>query len=154
MARSDGIRAPRLHRSIVARTMAMSTVAFLGTSTAPTRTTPNDQTSISGSKLSKINRANTAARHRGQPARGGPSGTWRRGYKGLIEASTQTNPTGPVVCRADSVVVNQPNLSGIAIVWWFPIYNDRDGSDGPSNTMFHSRAGRIIRSVMHFYSSI
>ena len=34
MASSNGIRAPRLHRSIVARTIAMSTVAFLGTSTA------------------------------------------------------------------------------------------------------------------------
>ena len=135
MASSNGIRAPRLHRSIVARTIAMSTVAFLGTSTAYSHDPKRPDLDIWFKTLKNKLGEHCCDTGDGQHV----EAEWdmaKGGYKVLLKHPHRPTQPGRWFAVPDSVVVNQPNLSGIAMVWWFPIYNDRDGSMTPQMRCF------------------
>jgi hypothetical protein len=135
MTNSNGIRAPRLYRSIVARTMALSTVAFLGTSTAY----PHDSKRPELTNWFK-NLKNKAGKRccdsgDGQHA----AAEWdmaKGGYKVMLRHPHRPTEPGQWFDVPASVVIDQPNLSGVAMVWWFPIYNYRDGSMTPELRCF------------------
>ena len=60
----------------------------------------------------------------------------KRGYKVLLK-----DPRWPTERRQwydvpYSVVINQPNLSGIAMVWWWPSYDSNPGPAGPMTPMW------------------
>ena len=53
------------------------------------------------------------------------------GYKVLLKHPHRPTKPGQWFDVPYSAVIDQPNLSGIAMVWWFPIYDFRDGNMTP-----------------------
>jgi hypothetical protein len=47
------------------------------------------------------------------------------GYKALLKHPHRPNEPGQWFDVPDSAVIDQPNLSGVAMVWWHPLYNFR-----------------------------
>jgi hypothetical protein len=47
------------------------------------------------------------------------------GYKVLLKHPHRPNEPGQWFDIPDSAVINQPNLSGVAMVWWWPSYDFR-----------------------------
>ena len=52
--------------------------------------------------------------------------------QGLTKASAQAKRTGQWFDVPSSILIDQPNLSGIAMVWWWPSY----GIDGRMTPMW------------------
>jgi hypothetical protein len=53
------------------------------------------------------------------------------GYKVLLKHPHRPDKTGQWFDVPDAAVIYQPNLSGVAMVWWWPSYDSRDGSMTP-----------------------
>ena len=53
------------------------------------------------------------------------------GYKVLLKDPQRPTELGQWFAVPYSVVIDQPNLSGIAMVWWSPSYDSIDGSMAP-----------------------
>ena len=53
------------------------------------------------------------------------------GYKVLLKHPHKPDEPGQWFKVPNSAVLNQPNLSGVAMVWWWPSYDSRDGSMTP-----------------------
>jgi len=64
----------------------------------------------------------------------------RRGYKVLLTNPQKPNESGQWFDVPYSAVVDRPNLSGIAMVWWSPSY-DIDGKMTPKWRCFIPGAG-------------
>jgi hypothetical protein len=60
----------------------------------------------------------------------------KRGYKIMLKHPHRPTEPGKWFDVPDSAVVDQPNLSGVAMVWWFPIYTYVDGSMTPEVLCF------------------
>ena len=54
----------------------------------------------------------------------------KRGYKVLLKNPQRPNQSGQWFDVPYSAVIDRPNLSGIAMVWWHPFYSD-DGRMTP-----------------------
>jgi hypothetical protein len=64
----------------------------------------------------------------------------RGGYKVLLKNPQNPNESGSWFDVPDYAVVNQPNLNGVAMVWWYPSY-DEDGKMTPHVRCFIPGAG-------------
>ena len=53
------------------------------------------------------------------------------GYRVLLKHPHRPTEPGQWYDVPSSVVLNQPNLNGMAMVWWSPSYDSRDGSMTP-----------------------
>jgi hypothetical protein len=62
------------------------------------------------------------------------------GYKVLLKHPHRPNEPGRWFDVPNSIVINQPNLSGIAMVWWSPAY-DNNGGMTPTWRCFIPGAG-------------
>ena len=115
----NGGRSTRLYRLILARMMALSAVTFLGISTAY----PHDpmHPHLNAWFQSLKNKA-------GEPCCDSGDGQhaeaeWdmaRSGYKVLLKDPNWPNEPGQWFDVPYSIVIDQPNLSGVAMVWWWP----------------------------------
>ena len=65
----------------------------------------------------------------------------RAGYKVLLKHPHRPNEPGQWFDVPYSAVIDQPNLSGIAMVWWWPSYDSRDGKMTPMWRCFIPGAG-------------
>ena len=129
MTGSNGCRAHR-YRLIIASTVGLSAAAFLGISTAY----PHDlmRPELNNWFKSLKNKA-------GVPCCDGGDGQhveaeWdmtKSGYRVLLKHPHRPNEPGRWFDIPNSVVIKGQNLSGIAMVWWWPSY-DTDGSMTPS----------------------
>lgn len=131
MLTSPGGRRPtHLYRLIVALMGGVSAVAFLALGTAY----PHDlmRPELNSWFKSLKNRA-------GEPCCDGGDGQhaqaeWdmtKNGYRVLLKHPHRPNEAGRWFDVPNSVVINRQNLSGIAMVWWWPSYDSRDGSMSP-----------------------
>lgn len=119
----NGSRPTRLYRLIVARMMGLSAVAVLGISTAH----PHDpmRQELNAWFQSLKNKA-------GEPCCDTGDGQhaeveWdmaKGGYKVLLKHPHRPNEPGEWFDVQYSAVIDQPNLSGFAMVWWYPFYDD------------------------------
>ena len=121
---------PRLYRSIVARTVGMSAVAFFGISTAY----PHDlkRPELNNWFKGLKNKAGEWCCDSGDGEHA--QAEWdmaKGGYRVLLKHPHRPNEPGRWYDVPDSVVINGPNLSGVAMVWWYPSYDSRDGSLTP-----------------------
>lgn len=127
MTHSNGIRPPRPSRSIVARTLALSAIAFVGTSTA----CPHDLMRPELNTWFKSLK-NKVGKHCCDTGDGQyVEAEWdmaKGGYKVLLKHPHRPADPGQWFDVPDSAVIDQPNLSGVAIVWWYPSYDASDGS--------------------------
>jgi hypothetical protein len=64
----------------------------------------------------------------------------RRGYKVLLKNPQRPDQSGQWFDVPYAVVIERPNLSGMAMVWWWPIY-DTDGTMTPRWRCFIPGAG-------------
>jgi hypothetical protein len=64
----------------------------------------------------------------------------KRGYKVLLKHPHRPNEPGRWFDVPYSVVIDRPNLGGVAMVWWWPSY-DMDGSMTPQWRCFIAGAG-------------
>jgi len=130
-----GNRAPRFYRSTGARTIALSTIVFLSTSTAYSHDPKRPDLDAWFKNLKNKSGKRCCDTGDGQHV----EAEWdmaKRGYKVLLKHPHRPTQPGKWFDVPDSVVIDQPNLSGIAIVWWFPIYNYVDGSMTPEIRCF------------------
>ena len=126
----NGSRPTRPYRLIVARMMGLSAVTFLGIGTAY----PHDpmRPQLNAWFQSLKNKA-------GQPCCDTGDGQtaeveWdmaKGGYKVLLKDPQRPTELGQWFAVPYSVVIDQPNLSGIAMVWWSPSYDSNEGSMTP-----------------------
>ena len=121
---NGGRPTPRLYRLIVARMMGLGAVTLLGIGTAyphdPMRPELNTWFQSLKNKAGQL----CCDTGDGQPA----EVEWdmaKGGYKVLLKHPHRPEP-GQWFDVPYSVVINQPNLSGIAMVWWSP-YDSIDG---------------------------
>jgi hypothetical protein len=131
MTSPNGDRPTRLYRLNVARMMGLSAVAFLGISTAyphdPMRPELNAWFQSLKNKTGEL----CCDTGDGQPA----EVEWdmaKGGYKVLLKHPDRPNEPGKWFDVPYYAVIDQPNLSGIAMVWWHPFYGD----DGRMTPMF------------------
>jgi hypothetical protein len=130
MTSSNGRRPTRLYRLIVACMMGLSAVVFFGISTAY----PHDPMRPELNTWFK-NLKNKA----GEPCCDTGDGQhveaeWdmaKEGYKVLLKDPHRPTKPGQWFDVPYSAVIDQPNLSGIAMVWWSPSYNNIDGRMTP-----------------------
>ena len=126
----NGSRPTRPYRLIVARMMGLSAVTFLGIGTAY----PHDpmRPQLNAWFQSLKNKA-------GQPCCDTGDGQtaeveWDQGRVRLFDfrghPHTPTEP-GQWFDVPSSIVIDRPNLTGIAMVWWSPSYDSSDGSMTP-----------------------
>ena len=123
-------RPTRFYRLIVARMMGLSAVAFLGISTAY----PHDpmRPELNAWFQSLKNKA-------GEPCCDIGDGQhveteWdmaKEGYKVLLKHPHRPTEPGQWFDVPYSAVIDQPNLSGTAMVWWSPSYNSINGRMTP-----------------------
>jgi hypothetical protein len=113
----------RLYRSIVALTIGLSAVACLGIGTAY----PHDP------KRPELNAWFKSLKNKaGKPCCDSGDGQhaqveWdmaKAGYKVLLKDPPRPNEPGQWFDVPYAAGVNRPNLSGIAMVWWWPTYAD------------------------------
>ena len=122
-------RPAHLYRWIVARMVGLSAVAFLGVSTAY----PHDlmRPELDAWFKSLTNKA-------GEPCCDGGDGQhaeaeWdmaKSGYRVRLKHPHRPNEPGRWFDVPNSVVINGQNLSGTAMAWWWPSYDD-DGRMTP-----------------------
>jgi hypothetical protein len=67
----------------------------------------------------------------------------KAGYKVFLKNPKRPNEAGQWFDVPDSVVVERPNLNGIAMVWWHPSY-DIDGKMTPQVALLHSGSRGVI----------
>ena len=130
MTSSSGRLPTRLYRLIVARMMGLSAVAFLGMSIAY----PHDPMRPELNKWFKSlkNKAGERCCDTGDGQHA--EAEWdmaKGGYRVLLKHPHRPTEPGQWFDVPYSVVIDQPNLSGIAMVWWSPSYDNRDGSMTP-----------------------
>ena len=134
-----GGRTTRPCRSIAALIIGLSAAAFLGIGTAY----PHDQ------KRPELNAWFKSLKNKiGEPCCDTGDGEhaeaeWdmaRRGYRVLLKNPQAPNQAGQWFDVPSSAVVDRPNISGIAMVWWWPIY-DIDGTMTPRWRCFIPGAG-------------
>ena len=146
----NGRRPTCPHRLVVARMMGLSAVTFLGISTAH----PHDlmRPQLNAWFQSLTNKAGDLCCDTGdgQPA----EVEWdmaKGGYRVLLKHPHRPAEPGQWFDVPYSVVIDQPNLSGIAMVWWHPFYSDDGrmtpvwrcfiaGPGGSSSLSKHARA--------------
>jgi hypothetical protein len=121
---------PRLYRLIAARTVGISAVAFLGISTAY----PHDlkRPELNNWFKGLKNKAGESCCDSGDGEHA--QAEWdmaKGGYRVLLKHPHRPNEPGRWHDVPNSVVINRPNLSGVAMVWWSPSYDSRDGSMTP-----------------------
>jgi hypothetical protein len=58
------------------------------------------------------------------------------GYKVLLKHPHWPNEPGQWFDVPEDALINQPNLSGVAMVWWWPSYDSGDGSMTPTFRCF------------------
>jgi hypothetical protein len=129
LASPGGRRPSHLCRLIVALWSGVSAVAFLAPGTADAHD-PN-RPELNAWFKSLKNKA-------GEPCCDGGDGEhakaeWdmaKRGYKVLLKHPQRPNEPGQWFDVPYSFVIDQPNLSGVAMVWWWPSYAV-DGSMTP-----------------------
>ena len=115
------------YRLILARMAGFGAVAFLGIGTAY----PHDamRPELNAWFKSLKNKAGVACCDTGDGQH--VEAEWdmgKGGYRVLLKNPQRPNEPGQWFDVPYAVVLNQPNLSGIAMVWWWPRYNSRDGS--------------------------
>ena len=120
----------RLYQLIVARMAGLIAAAFLGISTAYPHDAmrPELNTWFKGLK----NKAGEACCDSGDGHHA--EAEWdmaKGGYRVLLKHPHRPTEPGQWFDVPYSVVIDQPNLSGIAMVWWAPSYDSRDGSMTP-----------------------
>ena len=120
----------RLYRSILARMAGFSAAAFLGISIAY----PHDamRPELNTWFKSLKNKAGEACCDSGDGHH--VEAEWdmaKGGYRVLLKHPHRPTEPGQWFDVPYSVVLNQPNLSGMAMVWWWPRYDSRDGSMTP-----------------------
>jgi hypothetical protein len=130
MTSFNGRRPARLYRLIAARAMGLSAVAFLGISTAY----PHDlmRPELNAWFKSLENKAGERCCDTGDGQH--VEAEWdmaKGGYKVLLKHPHRPTEPGQWFDVPDSAVIDQPNLSGIAMVWWSPSYDSRDGTMTP-----------------------
>ena len=126
----NGGRPTRLYQSIVTLMIGLGAVAFLGIGTAY----PHDP------KRPELNAWFKSLKNKaGEPCCDSGDGQhaeaeWdmaKGGYKVLLKHPHRANEPGQWFDVPYTVVINQPNLSGIAMVWWWPSYDSLDGRMTP-----------------------
>ena len=125
----NGARPTRLYRLIVARMMGLSAVAVLGISTAY----PHDpmRSELDAWFQSLKNKAGEPCCDTGDGQH--TEAAWdmaKGGYRVLLKHPLKPNQPEQWFDVPYSAVIDQPNLSGIAMVWWDPFYDD-DGRMTP-----------------------
>jgi hypothetical protein len=129
----------RLYRSIVALTIGLSAVACLGIGAAYSH----------DPKRPELNAWFKSLKNKvGEPCCDTGDGQhavveWdmaRRGYKVLLKNPQRPDQSGQWFDVPYAVVIERPNLSGMAMVWWWPIY-DTDGTMTPRWRCFIAGAG-------------
>jgi hypothetical protein len=121
MTSSSGRPPTRLYRLIVARMMGLSAVAFLGISTA----SPHDlmRPELNTWFKSLQSKAGDWCCDFGDGQH--VEAEWdmvKGGYRVLLKHPHRPTEPGQWFDVPYSVVIDQPNLSGIAMVWWSPSY--------------------------------
>ncbi|MBR1238368.1 hypothetical protein [Bradyrhizobium sp. AUGA SZCCT0182] len=129
MTNSNG-RPTGLYQLIVARMAGLSAAAFLGISTAY----PHDamRPELNTWFKSLKNKAGEACCDTGDGHHA--EAEWdmaKGGYRVLLKHPHRPTEPGQWFDVPYSVVIDEPNLSGIAMVWWAPSYDSRDGSMTP-----------------------
>lgn len=130
MASSNG-RPVHRYRSIGARALGSVAVTFFGISTCY----PHDPVRPELNAWFKSLKNNA-----GEPCCDGGDGEhaqaeWdmaKSGYRVLLKHPHRPNEPGQWFAVPDSVVINRQNLSGTAMVWWWPSY----GIDGGMTPMW------------------
>lgn len=126
----NGGGSTRLYQSIVTLMIGLGAVAFLGIGTAY----PHDP------KRPELNAWFKSLKNKaGEPCCDSGDGQhaeaeWdmaNGGYKVLLKHPHRPNEPGQWFYVPYTVVLNQPNLSGIAMVWWWPSYDSLDGRMTP-----------------------
>ncbi|MGE9007087.1 hypothetical protein ACO2JO_00780 [Leptospira interrogans] len=123
MTNSNG-RPTRLYRLIVARMAGLSAAAFLGISTAY----PHDamRPELNNWFKSLKNKAGVGCCDSGDGQH--VEAEWdmgKGGYRVLLKHPHRPTEPGQWFDVPYSVVIDQPNLSGVAMVWWWPRYDSR-----------------------------
>jgi hypothetical protein len=126
----NGGRPTGLHRSLVALMIGLSAVAFLEIRTAnahdPKRPELNAWFKSLKNKAGEWCCDNGDGQH--------VEAEWdmaKGGYKVLLKDPHRPTEPGQWFDVPYSAVIDQPNLSGIAMVWWSPSYNNIDGRMTP-----------------------
>ena len=130
MTSSNGRLPPRFYRFIILQVMASSAVAFLGPGTANSHDPVRPELSTWFKSLK--NKA-------GQPCCDTGDGEhveaeWdmaKGGYRVLLRHPHRPTEPRQWFDVPYSVVIDRPNLGGIAMVWWSPSFDERDGSMTP-----------------------
>jgi hypothetical protein len=128
---SNGDGPTRLYRSFVALMIGLSAVAFLGIGTAnshdPKRPELNAWFKNLKNKVGELCCDTGDGQH--------AEAEWdmaKGGYKVLLKHPHRPNEPGQWFDVPSSILIDQPNLSGIAMVWWWPSY----GIDGRMTPMW------------------
>jgi hypothetical protein len=135
----DGRRPAHRRRLVVALMGAMSAVVFLARGTAYAHDPSRPELNVWFKSLK--NKA-------GEPCCDSGDGEqaeveWdmaKKGYRVLLKHPHRPNEPGQWFDVPYSAVIDQPNLSGIAMVWWWPSYS-MDGSMTPNWRCFIPGAG-------------
>jgi hypothetical protein len=125
----NGSRPTSPHRFVVARMMGLSAVTFIGISTAYPHDLMRPQLNAWFQSLTNKAGELCCDTGDGQPA----EVEWdmaKGGYRVLLKHPHRPTEPGQWFDVPYSVVIDQPNLSGIAMVWWHPFYSD-DGRMTP-----------------------
>jgi hypothetical protein len=129
MTSPKGVRPTRSYRLILARMMGLSAVGLLGVGTAYPHDSIRPELNAWFQSLKNKAGQPYCDIEDGQPA----EVDWdiaKGGYKVLLRHPHRPTEPGQWFDVPYSVVINQPNLSGIAMVWWHPLY-DEDGKMTP-----------------------
>lgn len=130
MTSSSGRLLPCFHQLIRAHVMILNAVVFLGPGTAYSHDPVRPELDTWFKSL--MNKAGERCCDTGDGQH--VEAEWdmvKGGYRVLLKHPHRPTEPGQWFAVPDSVVINQPNLSGIAMVWWWPSYNWRDGSMTP-----------------------
>jgi hypothetical protein len=126
---SNGDGPTRLYRSFVALMIGLSAVAFLGIGTANSHDPKRPELNAWFKNLKNKVGEPCCDTGDGQHA----EAEWdmaKGGYKVLLKHPHRPNEPGQWFDVPYSAVIDQPNLSGIAMVWWSP-YDSIDGRMTP-----------------------
>lgn len=113
----------RLYRSTVARITVLSAIVFLGIGTAYSHDPKRPELNAWFKNLK--NKAGEACCDSGDGQHA--EAVWdmtNNGYKVLLRNPQQPDKPGQWFDVPNSVLISQPNLSGVAMVWWWPTYGE------------------------------
>jgi hypothetical protein len=100
----------------------------------------SDRSSTRGSKVSRTRQASRAVTAEDAQHAEAEWDMAKSGYRVLLKHPHRPNEPGKWFDVPYSAVVDQPNISGIAMVWWAPSYGI-DGSMTPMWRCFIAGAG-------------